>query len=245
MHNFARATRRDRCQLKSAFPVVYWYTYLFKPPEHTHFPKWDSGMGAGASGCAGVSSVVSEADGSNQSDQDHQEQAWHIGDLGYTSFEAHFEAGRMLGKGSFGRVRIARYRRNDYQYAVKILGKDEMIRLQQVGNVKAEKRIMQMADHPSLIALAGSLQDTVFLYLVLELAHGGDLFQYLRRMERFPVPTARFYAAQVVLGLEHLHSLGVVYRDLKPENLMLDRLGNIKITDFGFAKVSSMSCRRH
>ena len=203
-------------------------------------------MGAGASGCAGISSVVSEAggDGSNQSDQDHQEQAWHIGDLGYTSFEAHFEAGRMLGKGSFGRVRIARYRRNDYQYAVKILGKDEMIRLQQVGNVKAEKRIMQMADHPSLIALAGSLQDTVFLYLVLELAHGGDLFQYLRRMERFPVPTARFYAAQVVLGLEHLHSLGIVYRDLKPENLMLDRFGNLKITDFGFAKVSFMSRRR-
>ena len=93
------------------------------------------------------------------------------------------------------------------------------------------------SEHPSLISLAGSFQDESYLYLCLELAHGGELFKFLRERERFPLETARFYAAQVVLGLAHLHSFSIVYRDLKPENLMLDRYGNCKLTDFGFAKV--------
>mmetsp|Transcript_67573 Transcript_67573/g.98813 ORF Transcript_67573/g.98813 Transcript_67573/m.98813 type:complete len:363 (-) Transcript_67573:80-1168(-) len=191
-------------------------------------------MGGIICSCAGAGDHVGKHDYSDDEDSLN----WHMGNLGVCQFEAHFVPGRTLGTGSYGRVRIAQFKKNGYFYAVKILSKDEMIRLRQVEHVKEEKNIMEKASaHPSLIALAGSFQDSHHLHLVLELAHGGELFRYLRRVERFSVETARFYAAQVILGLAHLHSYRIVYRDLKPENLMLDRSGNCKITDFGFAKV--------
>ena len=75
-----------------------------------------------------------------------------------------------------------------------------------------------------------------FLYMLLEYVCGGELFTYLRNAGRFTADTALFYAAEIVLALEYLHSLSLVYRDLKPENLLLDRQGHLKLTDFGFAK---------
>jgi len=74
------------------------------------------------------------------------------------------------------------------------------------------------------------------LYLMMEYVIGGEFFSHLRKAGRFPNETARFYAAEIVLAFEHLHSLSIIYRDLKPENLLLDDVGHIKITDFGFAK---------
>lgn len=74
------------------------------------------------------------------------------------------------------------------------------------------------------------------LYLMMEYVIGGEFFSHLRKAGRLPNDTARFYAAEITLAFEHLHSMSIIYRDLKPENLLLDATGHIKITDFGFAK---------
>lgn len=83
----------------------------------------------------------------------------------------------------------------------------------------------------------GAFQDERNLYLLMEYVVGGEFFSHLRKAGRFPNAMAQFYAAEIVLAFEHLHSLSIVYRDLKPENLLLDEKGHIKITDFGFAKM--------
>jgi protein kinase A len=124
-------------------------------------------------------------------------------------------------------------------YALKMLRKTEVIRLKQVDHVQHELRILRdVSGHPFITNLLASFSDRDFLYLVLDYVSGGELFSYLRKFRRFDEGTARFYAAEIVLVLEYLHEAqgGVAYRDLKPENLLLDADGHIKLVDFGFAK---------
>jgi len=102
--------------------------------------------------------------------------------------------------------------------------------------VKTEKKILEEIQHPYIVNLLGSQQDDKNLYLLLEYVIGGEFFSHLRKAGRFPNDTARYYAAQISLVFEHLHSLQILYRDLKPETLLLDKDGNCKVTDFGFAK---------
>ncbi|GLD94151.1 hypothetical protein PINS_up002762 [Pythium insidiosum] len=147
-----------------------------------------------------------------------------------------FEMGVTLGTGSFGRVRIATHKGTTTYWAIKILKKAEIIRLQQVEHMLSEKSILLCLDHPFIVNLAGTFQDPKYLYMVLEYVIGGEFFTHLRKAGRFDNNTARFYAAQVVSIFEYLHGQDFIYRDLKPENLLLDSEGYIKITDFGFAK---------
>jgi len=99
-----------------------------------------------------------------------------------------------------------------------------------------EKRILQAIEFPFLVNMQYSFKDNSNLYMVLEFISGGEMFSHLRRIGRFSEPHSRFYAAQIVLAFEYLHSLDLIYRDLKPENLLIDSTGYLKITDFGFAK---------
>ncbi|OWZ24022.1 CAMP-dependent protein kinase catalytic subunit [Phytophthora megakarya] len=147
-----------------------------------------------------------------------------------------FEMGVTLGTGSFGRVRFATHKATNTYWAIKILKKAEIIRLQQVEHMLSEKSILLCLDHPFIVNLAGTYQDTKYLYMVLEYVIGGEFFTHLRKAGRFDNNTAKFYAAQVVSIFEYMHSQDFIYRDLKPENLLLDNEGYIKITDFGFAK---------
>jgi len=119
---------------------------------------------------------------------------------------------------------------------MKILKKSEIIYLKQVDHVKTEKRILEEIDHPFIVNLMGAFQDPCNLYLVLEFVIGGEFFTHLRKAGRFPNETSRFYAGEIALVFEHLHDLTIIYRDLKPENLLLNREGHCKVTDFGFAK---------
>lgn len=119
---------------------------------------------------------------------------------------------------------------------MKVLKKSEVVRLKQVEHTINEKTILDQVDHPFLVNMHSSFQDSHNLYMVLEYVVGGELFTYLRKSQRFPNHISKFYAAEVVLAFEYLHSQDVIYRDLKPENLLLDENGHIKITDFGFAK---------
>merc|ERR1711981_286323 len=119
---------------------------------------------------------------------------------------------------------------------MKVLKKVEVVRLKQVEHIRNEKNILMTVSHPSIVNLLGTFKDTRNLYFVMEYVSGGELFSHLRKASRFSPDRARYYAAQITLALERLHSFDVIYRDLKPENLLLDERGNIKITDFGFAK---------
>ncbi len=148
-----------------------------------------------------------------------------------------FIFGKTVGTGTFGRVRLVRLRQHEKFFAMKIMAKTDIIRLHQVDHIFSEKFLLSRLACPFIIRLYSTFQDETYLYMLLEYAIGGELFTYLRRAGRFSISSTRFYASQIVLALEYLHSLGIVYRDLKPENLLLDARGNLKIADFGFAKV--------
>ena len=144
-----------------------------------------------------------------------------------------------MGTGSFGRVVLAKLKKDKKKtpYALKILKKTEIIRLKQVDHVKTECKVLQMMDHPYIIKLKGSFQDSKYVYLLLEYICGGELFRLLRSECRFINDVALFYVTEIACAIEYIHSLDIAYRDLKPENLLIDKEGHLKITDFGFAKI--------
>lgn len=148
-----------------------------------------------------------------------------------------FIFGKTVGTGTFGRVRLVKLRDHDKYFAMKIMRKADIVRLHQVDHIFSEKFLLSRLNCPFIIRLYGTFQDQNHLFMLLEYAIGGELFTYLRRAGRFPLGTTKFYAAEIVCALEYMHNLNIVYRDLKPENLLLDARGHIKIADFGFAKV--------
>ncbi|PAV57368.1 hypothetical protein WR25_00303 isoform Q [Diploscapter pachys] len=147
-----------------------------------------------------------------------------------------FDRIKTLGTGSFGRVMLVKHKQSGNYFAMKILDKQKVVKLKQVEHTLNEKRILQAIDFPFLVNMQYSFKDNSNLYMVLEFISGGEMFSHLRRIGRFSEPHSRFYAAQIVLAFEYLHSLDLIYRDLKPENLLIDSTGYLKITDFGFAK---------
>jgi len=147
-----------------------------------------------------------------------------------------FELGPILGTGSFGRVPIARHLSSGKVVAIKMLSKAQILRTKQVLHIKAEKEILEKINFPFIVQFLGCFQDPECLHFVLEYVVGGEFFTHLRQSGRFSDETAKFYAGEIVLAFEYLHTNGIIYRDLKPENLLIDKNGHIKITDFGFAK---------
>jgi len=121
--------------------------------------------------------------------------------------------------------------------ALKEIEKVVAIKLKQQVHVHNEKEVLtEVGDHPFVVSLADAFQNKDSLFMVLQYCPGGEMFTILRRGRRFKEDQARLYTAQVVLALEHLHSKGIVYRDMKPENLLISAEGNVKMVDFGFAK---------
>ncbi|KAL8616216.1 hypothetical protein ACOMHN_058333 [Nucella lapillus] len=141
----------------------------------------------------------------------------------------------QTGTGTFGRVVLVREAPKQY-LALKVMAITQVIKLKQVEHIKNERDILAAVTHPFIISLVWSHKDETFLYMLMEYIPGGELFSYLRSMGRFNNGTANFYTSEIVCALDYLHARNIVYRDLKPENLLLDRDGHLKITDFGFAK---------
>jgi len=141
-----------------------------------------------------------------------------------------------LGKGSFGHVQLVKDNVTQKTYALKAVSKAQIVQTGQQGHIMSEKKVMEMLDHPFLVKLFATYKDRDRLYFLLEPSLGGELFSVLREKTLFDNDTARFYAGSVVLAFEYMHSKNIVYRDLKPENLLLDDKGYLKVTDFGFAK---------
>jgi len=149
---------------------------------------------------------------------------------------ADFECMKVLGIGAFGRVLLVRYKETGQIFAMKTLLKSQVANTDRaIRNLKSERHILNN-DHPFLVHLHFSFQTDDTLYLVMDYLAGGDLFFHMRRRGRFTEKEARLFAAEITLAIEHLHNFGVIYRDLKPENVLFDKEGHICLTDFGISK---------
>jgi len=149
---------------------------------------------------------------------------------------ADFELLNRVGKGSFGKVIQVRKKNTGEIFAMKVLSKKHIVEHNEVAHTKSEKNILMKLQHPFLVNLNYSFQTEDKLYFILDYVNGGELFYHLQREKRFSEDRVRYYGAEIVLALEYLHSSGVVYRDLKPENLLLTDEGHICMTDFGLCK---------
>uniref|UniRef100_A0A672IYL8 Serum/glucocorticoid regulated kinase family member 3 n=1 Tax=Salarias fasciatus TaxID=181472 RepID=A0A672IYL8_SALFA len=148
-----------------------------------------------------------------------------------------FDFLKVIGKGSFGKVFLAKRKNDGKYYAVKVLQKKVILNRKEQKHIMAERNVLlKNVKHPFLVGLHYSFQTTDKLYFVLDFINGGELFFHLQRERTFPEPRAKFYIAEMASALGYLHSLNIVYRDLKPENILLDNEGHIVLTDFGLCK---------
>ena len=120
--------------------------------------------------------------------------------------------------------------------SLKVLKKAEVARRKQIEHTRTERRIMEDAVHPFICILHYAFQSEDKLYMITDYCPGGELFFHLKKLHAFSESMVRFYSAEIILGLSHLHDHQIVYRDLKPENVLLDAEGHVRLTDFGLSR---------
>ena len=149
-----------------------------------------------------------------------------------------FEIIKPISKGAFGSVYLSKKKSTGEYYAIKVLKKADMVAKNQVTNVKAERAIMMWQGESDFVAkLYWTFSSKDYLYLVMEYLNGGDCASLIKVLGGLPEDWAKKYIAEVVLGVEHLHSRNIVHRDLKPDNLLIDQKGHLKLTDFGLSRM--------
>lgn len=144
-----------------------------------------------------------------------------------------FEHLKVIGRGAFGEVRLVQKKDTGHIYAMKILRKMDMLEKDQVAHVRAERDILVEADHQWVVKMYYSFQDYANLYLIMEYLAGGDMMTLLMKKDTLSEDVTQFYVAEAVCALDYIHQLGFIHRDIKPDNLLLDAKGHIKLSDFG------------
>ena len=142
----------------------------------------------------------------------------------------------QLGKGSFGEVYLVQKINSQKKYAMKVLRKERIMGQNLLKYAIAERNVLSLTQHPFIVKLNYSFQSSTKLFLVLEYCPNGDLAKHLLFEKRFSEKRAKFYLCEVLLALENLHERDVIFRDLKPDNVVLDEEGHCKLTDFGLSK---------
>ncbi|XP_078072207.1 rho-associated protein kinase 1 [Mustelus asterias] len=143
-----------------------------------------------------------------------------------------YEVVKVIGRGAFGEVQLVRHRGTRKVFAMKLLSKFEMIKRSDSAFFWEERGIMAFANSPWVVQLSYAFQDNRYLYMVMEYMPGGDLVNLMSNYD-MPEKWARFYTAEVVLALDAIHSMGFIHRDVKPDNMLLDKSGHLKLADFG------------
>merc|ERR1719348_2022006 len=144
-----------------------------------------------------------------------------------------FEPLKVIGKGAFGEVRLVQKVDTGHVYAMKVLRKEDMVEKEQVAHVRAERDILVEVDHTWVVKMYFSFQDEQNLYLVMEFLPGGDLMTLLMKKDTLSEEMVQFYVAETALAIQTIHDLGFIHRDIKPDNLLLDSKGHVKLSDFG------------
>jgi len=148
---------------------------------------------------------------------------------------ADFRTVKVIGKGAFGEVRLVQKVDTGKVYAMKLLQKGEMLKRDQLAHVRAERDVLAESTSPWVVQLFYSFQDQLYLYLIMEFLPGGDLMTMLMKYDVFSEDVTRFYMAECILAIEAVHELGYIHRDIKPDNVLIDKNGHLKLSDFGLS----------
>ena len=151
------------------------------------------------------------------------------------TFVGNYKIGKDLGKGTFGKVKVGTHILTGEKVAIKVLEKEKIIDVNDVERVAREIHILRIVRHPVVVQLYEILETAKEIYLIMEYARGGELFEFIVSRKRVREKEAAKFLHQIISGIEYLHKLGICHRDLKPENLLMDDYNNIKIVDFGLS----------
>ena len=149
-----------------------------------------------------------------------------------------YESLAIIGRGAFGEVHVCREIKTGNIYAIKKMKKEVLTQKNQVMHIRSEQLIMSKIKSPWIVDLKASFQEDDYLYLVMEFLPGGDFMSLLIKKDILTEDEARFYTAELILAIDSIHKINCIHRDIKPDNILIDKNGHIKLSDFGLAKVS-------
>ena len=149
-----------------------------------------------------------------------------------------YESIAIIGRGAFGEVHVCREKKTEKIYSIKKIKKEILVLKKKIIQILNEQIFLSRAKSPWIVELKASFQEDDYLYLVMEYLPGGDLMNLLIKKDILNENEAKFYLSELILAIESIHKLDCIHRDIKPDNILIDKNGHIKLSDFGLAKIS-------